>query len=212
MSWTIPTLPSYSTGGPSDGSRGFGDSQGGGQQGYGAPGYGAAGYGGGQGDAQGGGYGDQNKEKKPEDKKSDDKKKMMMGAAAGVAVGAVGGVMLASALSTSLSNPRLVVSVTFANLACQQMIQTRMFLTNSNTPNNNTEVTLLKAHCRMRTVMARVLAAVIRRMWRRRERSTRKLMRTLMVVINPCSFRGEMGKRKGKEKSFVLSCLHSLNF
>ena len=76
MSWTFPTGPSAGGAGGYDVNRGYGSGAGG----YGAvmPGYDQAG--------------------KPKD---DGKKNMIMGAAAGVAVGAVGGAILANALGLS---------------------------------------------------------------------------------------------------------------
>ncbi|KAH7420069.1 hypothetical protein BKA64DRAFT_32696 [Cadophora sp. MPI-SDFR-AT-0126] len=85
VNWNVPTGPSYPQQGyeSNDASRGMG-----GYGDHGAPG----GYGGYQQGYQQGGYQD------PAKAKDDSKKNMMMGAAAGVAVGAVGGVLLANAL------------------------------------------------------------------------------------------------------------------
>ncbi|PBP19981.1 hypothetical protein BUE80_DR009210 [Diplocarpon rosae] len=92
--WTVPPGPSY-PGPEHDASRGLGEPYGapggyGGQPGYGEPpsGY-PSGYPNGS-----GGY----PEVKTEDKKND-KKNMMLGAAGGLAVGAVAGVLVANALS-----------------------------------------------------------------------------------------------------------------
>lgn len=100
VSWNVPTGPSYPQ--QDDASRGMGGygdhgSGGypGGPSGYGAPG----GY-------QQGGYG-QGGYQDPAKEKSDAKKNMMMGAAAGVAVGAVGGVLLANALGMNSDFPTL---------------------------------------------------------------------------------------------------------
>jgi hypothetical protein len=98
VSWTVPTGPSFAQ---ANGSRGFGDE--GSHGAYGTPvGYGAPGaYGGGHDQSGGAGYVDQARKDK------DAKKMMMMGAAGGVAVGAIGGALIANALGMFILIPSL---------------------------------------------------------------------------------------------------------
>lgn len=84
MIWTVPTLPSYPLHGD--------DSHGADVGAYGA-------HGGGHGEHEYSGGG--GKYKDPKEKEKEDKKKLMMGAAAGVAVGVVGGAIIANALGMS---------------------------------------------------------------------------------------------------------------
>lgn len=90
--WTVPTYPSIPEHG--DAARGYGDGQGGYGGGYGGQGgeYGGQGGYGGYGEQ---GHGD-NKDTEKDGK--DGKKDMIIGAAAGVAVGAIGGALIANAL------------------------------------------------------------------------------------------------------------------
>ena len=91
VDWNVPVNPSYAHG---DANRGFGD----GHDGHGGHG-GHGGYGGHEHDSyshgHGGGYGEEHKSK---DKAKDDKKNLMLGVAGGLAVGAVGGAVIANAL------------------------------------------------------------------------------------------------------------------
>ena len=89
VSWTFPTSPSAGGAGGYDANRGYNN-----------PG----GYGG----VAPGGY-DQGNIEKPKD---NSKKNMMMGAAAGVAVGAVGGMVLANALGIFILSLNIVMELT----------------------------------------------------------------------------------------------------
>jgi hypothetical protein len=84
VSWTAPTGP-FVEGGFQDSSRGA----------YGGPVPAGAGFGAAAGPA---GYGAAGAYEAPKEKKDDSNKKMMMGAAGGLAVGAVGGALIANAL------------------------------------------------------------------------------------------------------------------
>ena len=97
INWTFPTAPPFS----GEATRGYDDPHGAQAAGY----YQDGGHSGGHGyDQYGGGHdqydehGEKKEKKDKKDKKDDSSKNMMMGAAAGVGVGVVGGVLLANAL------------------------------------------------------------------------------------------------------------------